>query len=167
MEGERFGTWRWTSGAGKKYFLTYVQNWSSPGFVGRLFLASCYLSLFILLPLHIAPFFSSLLWYFPQACMWHLLLNPTKPLHFLSNIICKIEENSQWRELVLKVNVLVWLLEIPEIVHDNNVPCLNPYTAQSAFLQLWVGLLFLWLNADEVGLCLGACCVGGKSLLDL
>lgn len=65
-----------------------------PGFIGRLFLASCSLSLFILLPLHIAPFFSSSLWYFPQACLWHLLLNPKKPLHFPSNIICKIEENS-------------------------------------------------------------------------
>lgn len=50
----------------------------------------------------------------------YLLLNPTKPLHFPSNIIYKIEENS----LMYKVKgvdftsqCISWLLKIPEIVH--------------------------------------------------
>lgn len=74
-------------------------------------------------------------WHFPQPC--RLTINPPKLLHFSSNIICKIEENHQktirsieWRELVLKLNILAWLLKCPEILNHSSVLGLNRYTIQ-------------------------------------
>lgn len=84
----------------KIILLTCIQNWSSPTFTGKLFLASCHLSLLMLLPPHTSPFFRHLMFLVPHCGIFSKpaggipILNPTKPLNFIFTMICKMQENS-------------------------------------------------------------------------